>query len=80
MQSKVQKWGNSLALRIPKSIAKKSKIGQGSPIELKIVGDKILIEPIRKKELTLDEILSQITEKNLHKEINSGEPLGGEIW
>lgn len=80
MQSKVQKWGNSLALRIPKSIAKKSKIGQGSPIELKIVGDKILIEPIRKEELTLDEMLSQVTKENVHKEIDSGEPLGGEIW
>jgi len=80
MKSTVQKWGNSLAIRIPKSFATEIDLSQGSEIDLVLFENKIQIEPIKKKKLTLDELLSQVTEENIHGEVGTGAPVGKEIW
>ncbi len=80
MKSTVQKWGNSLAIRIPKSFATEIKISQGTEIDLVVFKNKIQIEPIRKKKLTLDDLLNQVTEENIHKEVDTGTPVGKEVW
>ncbi len=80
MKSTVQKWGNSLAIRIPKSFATEIGLSQGTEINLVLFENKIQIEPIKKKKFTLDELLSQVTEENIHKEVDTGTPVGKEIW
>jgi antitoxin MazE len=80
MKSTVQKWGNSLAIRIPKSFATEIDLSQGAEIDLVLFENKIQIEPIKKKNLTLDELLSQVTEENIHGEVDTGAPVGKEIW
>lgn len=70
-----QKWGNSLGIRIPKEAAEKIGIEQGSEIELRVIGNEniITLKPKRtQKKYTLEELLSQITPENRHKEINFG--------
>ncbi|MEJ7862435.1 MAG: AbrB/MazE/SpoVT family DNA-binding domain-containing protein [Pyrinomonadaceae bacterium] len=80
MKAKIQKWGNSLAVRIPKSFAIQTKIEQDSTVDLTIIGDKIIVEPEKKKpRFTLDELLSEISEENIHSETDWGEPVGREI-
>jgi antitoxin MazE len=79
METKVQKWGNSLAIRIPKSYAKDIDINQGSLIDISKENDRIVLKPKRKKE-KLSDLLSQITKDNLHEEINTGKNVGNEIW
>ena len=80
MKAKIQKWGNSLAVRIPKSFAIQTKIEQDSTVDLTIIGDKIIVEPEKKKpRFTLDELLSEISEENIHFETDWGEPVGREI-
>jgi antitoxin MazE len=80
MKAKIQKWGNSLAVRIPKSFAVQTKIEQNTTVDLTLVGGKIIVEPEKKKPLfTLEELLSEISEENIHSETDWGEPVGKEI-
>ena len=71
----VQKWGNSLGIRIPKEVADRIGIGQGSEIELYVPENQkiITLKPKKsQKKYTLEELLSQITPENRHKEIDFG--------
>jgi len=80
MQTKIQKWGNSLALRIPKSFALNANLRQNELVDLSIDKEKIIITPIGKKEYSLDELLEGVSESNLHGEFDTGVPVGKEIW
>ena len=79
-KSRVQKWGNSLALRIPKPYAEAAGLTANSPVELRVEDGQIVIRPLAKPDLTLDDLLAGITEANRHGEIDSGAPVGGEAW
>ena len=76
MQATIQKWGNSLGVRIPSFIAKELFLKNGSSVEILEEGDRIIIQPSKKK--TLKEVLELITEENLHEEQFSI-PAGKEI-
>ena len=80
MQTKIKKWGNSLALRIPKTFALNAKLKQDELVDLSIDKEKIVITPIGDKEYSLGELLKGISEGNLHGEIDTGAPVGKEIW
>ncbi|MFC1821018.1 AbrB/MazE/SpoVT family DNA-binding domain-containing protein [Thermodesulfobacteriota bacterium] len=80
MQTKITKWGNSLALRIPKSFALNANLRQNELVDLSIEKEKIIITPINEKEYSLKELLDKVTESNLHGEFDTGEPVGKEIW
>lgn len=80
MVTKIQKWGNSLGLRIPKSFAKEAAIEEGSSVDLSLEGDWLVIKPIRASQFKLTELVSQITEGNRHDEILSGDAVGKETW
>ena len=80
MQTKIKKWGNSLALRIPKSFALNVDIQKNSPVDLSLVEGKIVLTPIYEHHESLEELVSKITEKNKHGEFNMGRPVGLEVW
>ena len=81
MLAKVQKWGNSLALRLPKSLAEEAEVGLDTPVNIIVRDHKILIEPVQKKKIyDLDELLLGISRENLHEEVDSGSLRGKEIW
>ena len=80
MRVQVQKWGNSLALRIPSSFAKESHIEKGSEVELSLEAGKIVVIPVKKPVFILDDLLSGVTEDNLHSEVETGPPVGKEAW
>ena len=79
MRVKIQKWGNSLALRIPKAFASQIKIQENEFVNLTLEGNKIFIEPTEKKP-TLEDLVKKIDETNLHGEVDFGEPVGNEKW
>ena len=79
MQTKVQKWGNSLALRIPKSFALNMNIKQNELVDLSIGDGKLIITPITEKEYSLKELLAGVSEDNLHREFDTGTPVGKEL-
>lgn len=80
MVTKIQRWGNSLGLRIPKSIAKDAGVEEGSAVDLSIEGDRIVIQPVRPSRYQLKDLVSQIREDNLHDETTTGDPVGREVW
>lgn len=80
MRVQVQKWGNSLALRIPKSFAVESKIEQGTTVEVSLESGKIIVFPIAVPEFSLDDLLAKVTPENLHGETDTGGSVGKEAW
>jgi len=79
MKATIQKWGNSLAIRIPKNITKDTRVSEGSSIDIMIENGKIILSP-GKKEYFLKELIKKITIENIHSEISTGDQTGGEIW
>jgi len=77
---KMQKWGNSLALRIPSSMAKQLGIQQNSFVNIEEKGEKIILEPVKKPKYNFQDLVKEIHENNLHEEQSFGEPVGKEIW
>ena len=80
MHIQVQKWGNSLAIRIPKSFAKQINVQQGSFVDLFTDKGQLVAKPVDEKEYSLEELLTGVTEQNLHLEIDTGDAIGKEIW
>jgi antitoxin MazE len=80
MLAKAQKWGNSLAVRLPKAVAEECGIEADSPVEIVREDDVIIIRPVRKKVVSLDSLLAGVTEENIHTEAPTGRPAGKEIW
>lgn len=78
MKVQVQKWGNSLALRIPKSFALETNIENGSTVDVAVQKGALVIKPVIEEKLTLDEMLAGITKENLHAEIDFGKAEGEE--
>lgn len=79
MQTTIQKWGNSLAIRIPKSFASETKINNGTKVDLLIKNNQLIISPIKKEKYSLDAFLSEITDSNIHNEVDFGESMGEEL-
>ena len=79
MLAKAHQWGNSLAVRIPKVIARECGISANTDID--IVRDKgnIILMPVVKKKYSLSDLLSQVTDENLHAAVDTGKPVGKEI-
>ncbi len=80
MLTKIQKWGNSLALRIPKAFALDAQLENDSFVEISIVEGQIIIKPIVAPSWTLEELLAGVNKDNLHQEIDTGSPVGNEVW
>ena len=80
MTTRVQKWGNSLALRIPKSFAQEVNLDQGTEVELSLDNGKLIIQRVKEENpYTLEELLAGITDENIHDEIDTGPPVDPEI-
>ncbi len=81
MLTKVQKWGNSLALRIPKAFAIDAQLAHDSLVEISLVKGRIIVTPVASApSWTLEELLAGITQDNLHAEVDTGFAVGNEIW
>ncbi len=76
MKSHVQKWGNSLALRIPKSMAADVGLHAEAAVELSLVDGRLVVEPIRPEPLTLSQLLNQVTEENIPCEWDTAAAVG----
>ena len=80
MTTKVQQWGNSLALRIPRSFAKDIHLEKGASVDLSVKEGRLVIEPSRRQTLLLSALLGKITKENLHAETDLGSATGNEAW
>ncbi|MFU8891842.1 MAG: AbrB/MazE/SpoVT family DNA-binding domain-containing protein [Anaerosomatales bacterium] len=80
MKTRVQKWGNSLAVRIPKVFAEEVGLTDDSSIEMRLVKGGLLLEPSSTWVPTLGELLDAVDEASLHDEVDTGPAQGREVW
>jgi antitoxin MazE len=80
MQTKIQRWGNSLGLRIPRSFAEEAGVEAGSEVDLSVRDGDLVVRATKRRAYRLSELLEKVTARNLHGEVDTGEAIGREIW
>lgn len=82
MQGKVQKWGNSLAVRIPRGIAQETGLSAEATVDLRVQDGYLVVAPLRQAPYSLDQLLAGVSASNLHdpEETDFGAATGGEAW
>lgn len=80
MKMRLQKWGDSLALRIPQDLVLEAQLEQDDVVDILLVDGKLVVSPVSKSAVTLEQLLEGITEQNLHGEVDTGPATGNEVW
>ena len=80
MRAHIRKWGNSLALRIPKAFAADANFGDGTPVELTLVDGRLIAAPVRAPRVSLRRLLARVRREQLHEETAWGARAGREPW
>ena len=82
MLTKVQRWGNSLGLRIPQNLAKETSVQEGSVVEIVAKGGQLIVRRLRpkKKKYALRDLVKRIRPENVHREVSFGPARGKEVW
>jgi len=80
METRVQRWGNSLAVRIPKALADEVGLKDNSPVQISLRDQQLVVVPMLKPAFSLEALLAQVTDFNQHREVSTGPSVGGEAW
>jgi len=80
MKTAVQRWGNSLALRIPRAYAAETKISEGSEVELTLKSGALVVRPVVRKRHALADLLKRVSAANRHEAVETGRAVGKEAW
>jgi len=80
MRTKIQKWGNSLAVRVPRPFAEELGLSQDSDVDLLLEQHELVIKPVSDARVSLRELLAGVTDANLHREVETSGPVGNEVW
>jgi antitoxin MazE len=80
MKTTAQKWGNSLAIRVPKSVATQVGLKAKDDLEIEVQEGNVVLKPHIRRVYRLEDLVKRITPKNVHREVNSGVPRGREVW
>jgi antitoxin MazE len=81
MRARVQRWGNSLALRIPHAFGRELNLRPESSVDMTIDAGRLILVPIEDSVVpTLSQLLDQVSDENRHAEVDSGQPVGNETW
>lgn len=80
MKTTAQKWGNSLAIRVPKSVAVQVGLKAQDDLDIEVQDGNVLLKPHLRRVYRLENLVKQISPKNVHGEIDTGTPVGREIW
>lgn len=78
MLTRMQKWGNSYAVRLPKAVVQETGIREGEELQVEVVNRNIRLRRPSKREYSLDEMVARIRPSNLHAEVDFGTPRGRE--
>jgi antitoxin MazE len=80
MQTRIQRWGNSLGLRIPRAFAEEAGVVAGSTVDLSLRNGDLVVKPARRRRYRLSELLDGVTARNRHTAVDTGSPVGREVW
>jgi antitoxin MazE len=79
IRAQLVKWGNSQAVRIPKTVIEQAHLHEGDELEIQVQEGRITIESLHPKP-TLQSLVAGITRKNRHREQDWSKPVGKEVW
>ena len=77
--TQLAKWGNSLGLRLPKSVALEAQVGEGDTVDVSVKNGVIVVRPSRPT-YSPEQLVAKITPRNRHNESDWGTPVGDEAW
>ncbi|MFN9685599.1 MAG: AbrB/MazE/SpoVT family DNA-binding domain-containing protein, partial [Cyanobacteriota bacterium] len=80
MQTKVQKWGNSLGVRIPRGLAEEVGLGAGTEVSLIAKDGELILRPSAQSRFRLVELLAGVTPENIHVSVDTGDAVGSEAF
>jgi antitoxin MazE len=80
MQVRIEQWSQSLALRIPAQLATQVHFEADSLVELEFSNGSLVVSPVSRTKVTLDQLLAGVTDENRHEEVTTGPAVGGEVW
>ena len=80
MQSRIQRWGNSLGLRIPRSFAIEPQMEEGATVELSVENGRLLVPPYHVRKYASSALLRKVNPRKLHGEVSTGTAVGREAW
>jgi antitoxin MazE len=80
MKDREQRWGNSLALRLPKHVAMEVQLRENCDVDLHVRNGAIVVRPASRQQYSLEELLGGVKKSNLHDEVEWGPPVGKEAW
>jgi len=80
MIATIQKWGNSLGVRIPKPLAEDASLKEGVSVQMLVQNGRLVMQAQKAPSYQLSALLKTITRNNLHKEVATGGPVGKEVW
>jgi antitoxin MazE len=77
--TQIAKWGNSLGLRLPKSVTLEAHLGAGDTVSVSVKNGVIVVRPNRPT-YSLEQLVAKITPRNRHSASDWGIPVGDEAW
>ena len=80
MKTTIQQWGNSLAVRIPKTLAQETALEKGDEVDVRADEDRIVVERPQPKRYRLRDLVAGVTKANRHEAADFGKPVGREVW
>jgi antitoxin MazE len=80
MVTKIQKWGHSLGVRIPRVLAREARMDAGSPVEISVERGRVVLRPMVARKFRLADLLAGVRTRNVHREVQTGNRRGREIW
>jgi antitoxin MazE len=80
MQTTIRKWGNSLGLRIPRSLAAEAQVEEGATVDLSVEDGRLLVRPLWVRKYSLNGLLRKVSRRNLHRAVTTGRAVGREAW
>ena len=80
MQTRVQKWGNSLGVRIPRGMAEEVGLGAGTEVSLTAKDGELVLRPSLPSRLKLADLLAAVTPENIHAPVDAGDAVGAEVF
>lgn len=80
LRTRVKKWGDSLAVRIPRAFAAEAGLKPDADVEMTLVDGSLVVTSVARGDARLANLLARMTDESLHEEIDSGVAVGGEAW
>ena len=80
MQAKLESWNGGLGLRIPDLLATATRLKSESVVDIVVQNGRLVVTPINAMASRLNELLDQVTDENLHEEVETGPAVGREAW